>query len=215
MKENKKLRLLLLIREIEAGAREKITQAQMAEELGVTERYARELIRLLRTEGKVRTWNAGPLRDEKGRFVKVARANEEPHFIGTPLQYFFPEQLWVQDEADARDGKLSHRPLAIEIPNRRSTRNASVPDGGAVLDNDLEPELVEIEESSSDELASIDYLIPFFKEPEPEVVCEKDVGTTMGGTCSEPHIRVVSGGDREPPGSQLGKAKEKLWQPPK
>lgn len=42
-KENRKLRLLLLIREIEAGAREKITQAQMAEELGVTERYAREL----------------------------------------------------------------------------------------------------------------------------------------------------------------------------
>lgn len=200
-KENRKLRLLLLIREIEAGAREKITQAQMAEELGVTERYARELIRSLRTEGEIRTWNSGPLRDEKGRFVKVGRANEEPHFIGTPLQYFFPEQLCVQDEMDAVEGKLSHRPLGTENPNQRHVESSSVPNGGTVLDSDLEPESVEKAEFSSGVLTTNKYLIPL-REPEPEVVFDEVVRTAMGAVSPDPHIRMVSGGEGEPPGSQ-------------
>jgi|GEM_PF-1809707 len=200
-KENHKLRLLLLIREIQAGAREKSTQAQMAEELGVTERYCRELIRSLRTEGKIRTWNAGPLRDEKGRFVKVARTNEEPHFIGTPLQYFFPEQLSVQDEIDAVEGKLSHRPLGTGNPNQRHVENRSVPNGGVVPDSDLEPESLEKEEFGSGVLTTNKYLIPL-REPEPEVVLDEVVRTGMGAVSPDPHIRVVSGGEGEPPGSQ-------------
>lgn len=201
MKENRKLRLLLLIREIKAGAREKITQAQMAEELEVTERYTRELIRLLRREGEIRTWNAGPLRDEKGRFVKAGRANEEPHFIGTPLQYYFPEQLSVKDELDAVEGKLSHRPLGTENPNQRHVERSSVPNGGAVPDSDLEPESVEKAGVSSGVLTTNKYLIPL-REPEPEVVLDEVVRTAMGAVSPEPHICVVSGGEGEPPGSQ-------------
>jgi hypothetical protein len=172
IKENKKLKLLLIIREIKAGEREQMTQAELAAELEVTERYTRELIRLLRLEGKIQTWNPGLLRDEQGRFIKVGTPNEEPHLIGAPLEYFFPRELLPQDKVGSIDGKLCRKPLGTEIQILSHQVVRSVPIGLTKHAKSLEPRKPEIHRLSSydsDKVNNTSYMSYLSNYQEPNI----------------------------------------------